>query len=118
MLNYDFSTLNDKEFESFGIQIVSIKTGVFIERFKAGKDKGVDGRFFKFKNEEVIVQCKHWVKSSFEDLFKYLKNTELEKVKKLNPTAYILVVSHELSRENKKKIFKLFDPYIKSESDI
>ena len=54
MQDYDFTALNDKEFENITIDLLSIKLGVQIERFKAGKDGGVDGRVF-FKNGEAGI---------------------------------------------------------------
>ncbi len=43
---YDFKTLNDKEFEHLVADLLSHQLGMRIERFRPGKDKGVDGRFF------------------------------------------------------------------------
>ena len=59
MSDYNFSCLNDKEFESLSIDLLSAETNQRIERFKSGKDGGIDGRFFSTENKEVIVQCKH-----------------------------------------------------------
>lgn len=46
MNEYDFSKLNDKEFEALSIDLIAKLEGRRIERFKPGKDAGVDGRFF------------------------------------------------------------------------
>ena len=40
-MNYDFSQLNDKEFEILVNDLLSVHFGTKIERFKSGKDKGV-----------------------------------------------------------------------------
>lgn len=37
MLNYDFSELNDKEFESLCVDLISIDKNKRFERFKTGK---------------------------------------------------------------------------------
>lgn len=121
MHNYDFSNLNDKEFEALAIELLSKRENTLIERFKSGKDKGVDGRFFACSRKvgnEVIVQCKHWVKSDLATLLRHLSKEEVEKVNKLIPARYIFVTSQELSRENKKKIALIFAPYIKREDDV
>ena len=118
MSDYDFSSLNDKEFEELSADLLSCHLGSRIERFKAGRDGGVDGRFFSSEGDEVIIQCKHWLKSGLTALIRSIESTEAKKVKKLNPKRYIFVTSLELSRLNKIKIKNLLSPYILSESDV
>jgi adenylate kinase family enzyme len=118
MNEYDFSKLNDKEFEALSIDLIAKLEGRRVERFKPGKDAGVDGRFFATQNLEVVIQCKHWVRSGLAALLRSLKNTEAAKVVKLKPSRYLFVTSLELSRQNKKTISNIFAPNIKSESDI
>ncbi|WP_376746725.1 restriction endonuclease [Stutzerimonas nitrititolerans] len=60
MHEYDFKSLNDKEFEILSTDILSSILGQRIERFKPGRDSGVDGRFFNTANDEIVIQCKHW----------------------------------------------------------
>jgi hypothetical protein len=118
MSDYDFSSLNDKEFESLSTDILSCHFGQHVERFKAGKDGGVDGRYYSSPNAEVIIQCKHWIKSGLTALLRRIKNEEAKKVIKINPIRYIFVTSLELSRADKIKIKNLFTPYILREDDI
>ena len=118
MMNYKFENLNDKEFECLVTDLLSVLYGERIERFKSGRDGGVDGRFFSDEKNEAIIQCKHWIKSGTEALLRSLKSKESVKVKKLQPSRYIFVTSLELSRENKKSIKRIFDPFLRSESDI
>ncbi len=118
MSDYDFKNLNDKEFESLSVDILSYHFNTHIERFKAGKDGGVDGRFFSNENREVIIQCKHYYKSGIAKLLRDIAKTEVGKVRKLNPYRYIFVTSIKLSKGNKNKIKDLFTPYILSENDI
>lgn len=118
MNEYDFIKLNDKEFESLSVDLLSKIENNRIERFKPGKDGGVDGRFFTTKGSEVVVQCKHWVRSGLQALIRHLKNEELNKIKKLNPSRYILVTSIELSRNNKRIIKKILSPFVIAENDI
>lgn len=118
MTNYDFSSLNDKEFEALSTDVLSYLLKKRIERFKPGKDGGVDGRFYSESGDEVIIQCKHWLKSGISALITSIKNTEAPKVKKLNPKRYIFTTSLPLSRDNKNKIKNIFSPYILTDSDI
>ncbi|EIJ44119.1 hypothetical protein BegalDRAFT_3300 [Beggiatoa alba B18LD] len=117
MTDYDFKTLNDKEFEVLCTDLLSSEYGVRYERFKAGRDGGVDGRFFSSDGKETILQCKHWISTPLNTLISRLESEEKPKVEKLKPARYILMLSHPLSREDKTKIVKIFAPYLK-DSDI
>ena len=124
MNDYDFSTLNDKEFENISIELISREKNQRFERFKTGRDGGVDGRFFRDDGKEEIIQCKHYLKTGYKGLISSLKKkdtnkkTELDKVIKLNPKKYIFVTSLPLSRKEKIEMRNMFKPYIKNDSDI
>ncbi|WP_116368675.1 restriction endonuclease [Parahaliea mediterranea] len=118
MNEYDFTSLNDKEFEVLVADLVSEVENCRVERFKSGRDGGVDGRFYSIGNSEVIIQCKHWAKSGLKNLINHLKNSEVYKVRKLNPERYIFATSVELSRNDKAHICNLFKPYIRTNSDV
>ncbi len=117
-MNYDFSQLNDKEFEILVNDLLSMKFGNSIERFKSGKDGGVDGRFFLTNKKEVILQSKHYFRTGYKGLISKLVKEEQEKVSKLNPHRYIFITSLPLSRNNKKEIMAVFHPYIVSDDDV
>lgn len=116
-MGYYLSKLNDREFESLSGDIISKHLNLNVEKFKVGKDGGVDGRFWVGKNEGIL-QCKHYWKTGYKGLISKLKNEEVSKVKKLNPHRYLFLTSVPLSRINKKEIFSLFSPFIQSETDI
>ena len=116
-MGYDFSQLNDKEFEILSTDLLSAAIGRRIERFKPGKDAGVDGRFFSDDGHETIIQCKHYLKSGYKALIAVAKK-EAVKLAKLKPTRYIFVTSLPLSRKNKIEIKSIFSPYIKSDNNI
>ena len=118
MSDYDFKALNDKEFEILCTDLISVRDGIRYERFKPGRDAGVDGRYFGPGGKETILQCKHWVTTPLEKLVKHLQENELPKIKKLNPTKYVLAVSHALSRSDKSRIVSILNPYILSPSDV
>ena len=118
MSDYDFKPLNDKEFEMLCADLLGEVEGHKFERFKAGKDGGVDGRYFSSTGDEIILQCKHWGNTPLSQLLRALKTIEKPKLDKLKPHRYLLALSNSLSRENKKAIQASLDPYIRSESDI
>lgn len=118
MSDYDFKALNDKEFEILCADLLSARDGVRCERFKPGRDAGVDGRYFGLGGKETILQCKHWVTTPLEKLVKHLQDNELPKLHKLKPAKYVLAVSHALSRSDKSRIASILNPYVLSPSDI
>jgi adenylate kinase family enzyme len=119
MYDYDFHSLNDKEFESLSQDLLQAHLNITLEGFKVGKDKGIDFRYIHESNKEkLIVQVKHWRKSGIKKLISYLKSTELPKIKILKPTRYILTTSIELNQNDKNEIKKILSPYIISEADI
>ena len=67
MPSYDFLSLDDKEFEQLALRLLGAQDGIVYERFKPGKDGGIDGRYFS-SNGQTIVQCKHWARSGLGGL--------------------------------------------------
>ena len=124
MVDYDFSTLNDKEFENLTIELISKERTQRYERFKSGRDGGIDGRFYHSNGTQEIIQCKHYQKTGFNGLISSLKKksdkgiNEIDKVTTLNPTKYIFITSIQLSADNKEIIKELFSPYIINDNDI
>lgn len=108
MNEYDFSRLNDKEFEVFCADVLSAENGVRFERFKPGRDGGIDGFFQTVQGEQWVLQCKHWVTSGLAKVVKYLRDVEAPKVAKLKPNKYFLAVSHSLSKVDKDLIASAF----------
>jgi adenylate kinase family enzyme len=115
--DYDFNTLNDKEFEALCVDLLGRAFGVTMERFKPGKDFGIDGRFFS-DGDLIVAQCKHWLNSPFPAFLKYMHETELPKIEKMEPKRYILAVSYPLSPGQKDRIASALSPYIVSPADI
>lgn len=118
MSDYDFRPLNDKEFEIFCADLIGDREGKSFDRFKPGKDGGVDGRFFATNGSEVVLQCKHWLNTPTKQLVQRLINEERPKLDKLKPGRYIIAVSNPLSRADKNAIYRAFSPYLLSEDDI
>ncbi|WP_122255684.1 nSTAND3 domain-containing NTPase [Pseudomonas syringae] len=118
MSDYDFSRLNDKEFEVFCADLLSAREGVRFERFKPGRDAGVDGRFFRSEGDEWILQCKHWISTPLEKLVKSIADSESLKVQKLSPSRYVLALSHSLSRNDKIILMQKLSPFVLSPADI
>lgn len=116
MPKYDFhNILEPLEFEALVCDIVRTRDKIELETYKEGRDMGIDGSYIK-KGEKVIVQAKRY--KDYKSLKYQLKNNELPKVRKLNPTRYILGISMVFSPEQKNEIKDLFEGYILDTSDI
>lgn len=119
MNNYNFATLNDKEFEQIAKDLLNAKFHFGLQSFKVGKDQGVDLRFSSAENNNaLVVQAKHYVCSSFSQLKSTLIKKELNKVVKLQPNRYIVVTSLSLSAFQKDVIKKSLSPFILSSNDV
>lgn len=114
---YDFKSLSSVDFEIIVRDLLQKHMNVFLESFKSGRDKGIDLRYTRTGNSSIIIQCKHYAESGIKGLKSVLKK-EAVKIKKLNPTNYILATSVELSPKYKDDILEILHPYCKSPSDI
>ena len=134
MADYDFTTcLSPLDFELLSKDLLETELGIQLENFSEGRDKGIDLRHApvhgdgrtKFnlaplgspqKPPELIVQCKRY--SSFASLKSELKNKELAKIIKLNPTRYILTTAVSLSPPQVDELKALLSPFVQSTGDI
>lgn len=116
---YDLSVLSDKEFEGLVNEILEAEYGIRVERFRPGRDSGIDGRFYKPQDASTaIIQSKHYLKTGFNGLHHHIKNSELPKIKELSPERYILATAAHLSPKNKDQLVNLLEGYIKNKEDI
>jgi hypothetical protein len=103
---YDFTNLSDVEFERLSADILSRQLGVKLRYFAPGRDGGID-LVDDMAQKNIVVQVKHYAKSSFSSLLTSLKK-EVDKVKTINPKQYYICVSQELTALNIKEIYNLF----------
>jgi len=116
--NFDLTRLTDFDFEAVCKDIFEAEYGVRLEIFSPGADSGVDLRYLHEEGSELVIQCKHWVRSPRSKLIERIRVSELPKVKRLQPSRYILATSVELTKGAKDKIYGILSPYVKTPSDI
>ncbi|GAA2996177.1 ATP-binding protein [Streptosporangium longisporum] len=114
----DFHKLTDFDFECLCKDVFEKLLNVRLEIFTSGSDGGIDLRYMNRYGDKVIIQCKHWMKSGRAKLVRHMLNEELPKARNLNPTRYIIASTVEMTRDAKDKLYKAFDPFIVSPSDI
>ena len=116
MRTYDFNEkLSWPDFQNLACEVVQQREHIRLQTFKDTADDGADGLWFD-ETSMLVVQAKKY--KDFKTLYRELKNIELQKVKKLNPDRYILVVSLELGKHEADKIYELFEGYIKTSGDL
>jgi hypothetical protein len=119
MSNYNFNTLNDKEFEQIARDLLNAKFKLGLQNFTAGRDGGIDLRYSSKKNNNsIIVQAKHYIGSGFAQLKHTLIVKELEKVKKIKPDRYMLVTSLSLTASQKDELKRELSPFILTSNDV
>lgn len=114
MFNYE--NLSDYEFEILCCDIVSRKLGTRLRTFATGKDGGIDATD-NASTHNIVVQAKHYLKSSYADLYRSLCR-EVKKVKKLNPNKYYICCAQKLTPNNITDIYNLFDEYMTDSNNV
>ena len=98
---YTFADLSPLDFEILSRDLLQKELQITLESFKPGRDGGIDFRCFTETQKTLVVQCKHYAGSGLAQLMSDLKNKEVAKLQKLQPTRYILVTSVALTPANK-----------------
>jgi hypothetical protein len=119
MADYDFTaTLSPLDFETLSKDLLQEELGITLEVFSEGRDKGIDLRYAPTKDKSLIVQCKRYGPDAYLQLKSKLKSQELPKIRKLNPSRYILTTSVNLSVGQVDELTALLSPFVKSSGDI
>jgi hypothetical protein len=116
MPDYDFHQLSPYDLEILARDLLQAHWGVGIESFKTGKDGGIDLRYATATNK-VIVQVKHLTKTGIAGLLREVQN-EAVKVKRLQPSRYVLVTSVPLSAVNKDAVVNIIGADVLKPSDV
>jgi hypothetical protein len=137
MSSRDFSGLSPFDFEGLVRDLLWEHWSIPVESFTQGRDRGIDLRalvagrrpappmpgFIRIPSatrsaqETWIVQCKHYAASGYNKLkAKVLEETE--KVAALKPDRYVLATTVGLTPDRKQELFKLLQPWCRSEQDI
>jgi hypothetical protein len=116
MAGYDFHQLSPPDLEILARDLLQAHWGVTLENFKSGKDGGIDLRYATAQGQ-IIVQCKHYIRTGFAGLLRDLRK-ESAKVRKLQPTRYILVTTVPLSPSNKSEIINIIGNDVLVHGDV
>jgi hypothetical protein len=117
MPNYSFETLSPYDLEVLTRDLVQAELGIRLENFAHGRDRGIDLRYAKDRLNTIIVQCKHYARSSWAELRRALQ-TDVPKIQALAPRRYIVVTSLPMTPDRKDWVCKAFAPYCQSAVDV
>ena len=116
---FEISRLTDFDFEAVCKDIFESHFHISLEIFTPGPDGGIDLRHLaEQQHGDLIIQCKHWMRSGRAALIQHMKKVELPKIEALNPSRYILATSVSLTPAAKNKLVDALNPYLRSPSDI
>ena len=108
--------LSHIDFEDLCRDIARAETGKRFSAFGPGPDGGVDGRHSRGA-DATILQCKHFVGSSFAALKSSLKK-EVLKVAKLKPKRYLFFTSQSLTPNKSDQLAEVAGGLIQESGDI
>lgn len=115
-MGINFGLISSKEFEEVCKDVLEKRLGTPLRFYGLGADGGRDITSEDGSNS-VIVQCKHYVKSSPEALYRSLEKG-LNQAINLHPLKYYLCISSELTPPQIKKIQALYKDIIPDDSFI
>lgn len=113
-MNFNYHRLSPRDFEALAADLMGVIAEGRFERFGEGPDGGIDFRQIT-TGANIIGQAKRYQKAN-ELLSKI--HAECEKIDKLKPTRYLLVVSCPLNPRQKSELVNILSPWLKNTSDI
>jgi len=114
----DLRKINDDNFECLCKDILEKKLNTKLRTYRKGKDGGIDVSCFTVGKRKIVLQAKHYINSKYSDLYKTLKNTEVDNVERLKPDKYYVYTSLELTPKQLGNIHSLFSKYMEDTSYI
>jgi len=118
MPDYNFDSLSPYDFENLCRDLLQHALGIRLQSFSTGRDDGIDLRFAVSDERSLVVQCKHYARSSLSSLMSHLRRSEAPKVKRLAPNRYVFATSLGLTPANHDAIARVFSPYCRSAQDV
>jgi hypothetical protein len=115
---YQLQNLSPPEFTELVADLLGEALQVRLSKSPEGPDGGIDLlRAGKGMRPQIVVQCKHYLRSSSSGLMRDLRK-EVAKVQRINPLRYMVATSQDLTIRKKQEIAGLFAGFIVSEDDI
>ena len=108
--------LSPIDFEDLCRDLAKAETGHRFSSFGPGPDGGIDGRHSQ-AGRSIILQCKHYWRSSFSALKSTLRN-ELPSIEKLKPKKYLLFTSQSMTPNRVNELQSILGSALNEPNDI
>lgn len=106
---YDFRTLSPGDFEKLAGDVLNSCLGLALHAYAAGRDQGIDLRQVHADGTLTVVQCKHYLDSSWPT-FKRAVKKEVPKGQALNAGRYLFVTSRDLTPLQENDVISVLGP--------
>jgi Restriction endonuclease len=109
MPDYDFRSLSPVDFEHLSRDVLNADLGLRLQSYPPGRDQGIDLRQVDADGMVTVVQCKHYVESSWSTFLRAVEK-EGKRGKGLAADRYLFITSRPLTPLQQGKILgKLTD---------
>jgi len=113
---FNYQALNDVEFENLCKDVMERVLSVKLRNFTKGRDGGIDMADNTLGNN-VLVQVKHYIRSTFSDLRTSLRKEQV-KVNKKKPNQYYICCGMTLTADNINEVYTMFSDYMDSDRNV
>jgi Restriction endonuclease len=96
MPDYDFRVLSPVDFEHLARDVLNADLGLRLQSYPSGRDQGIDLRQMDTDGTVTVVQCKHYVESSWSTFLRAVEK-EGKRGKDLAVGRYLFVTSRPLT---------------------
>jgi hypothetical protein len=103
MPEYDFRTLSPTDFEYLVGDVLNADLGLRLHSYPEGRDQGIDLRQVTADGHTIIVQCKHYLKSSPSTFITAVRKEAGKRALRV-ADRYLFVTSHDLSAAREDEV--------------
>lgn len=108
MPDYDFRALSPVDFEHLTRDVLNADLGLRLQSYSPGRDQGIDLRQVDANGTVTVVQCKHYVESTWSTFLRAVEK-EGKRGKDLAADRYLFVTSRPLTPLQQGKILEKLD---------
>lgn len=105
MPDYDFRALSPVDFEHLTRDVLNADLGLRLQSYPPGRDQGIDLRRVDADGTVTIVQCKHYVESSWSTFLRAVEK-EGKRGKNLAADRYLFATSRPLTPLQQDKVLE------------
>jgi hypothetical protein len=115
--DYDFRALSSIDFEHLARDVLNAQLGLRLQGYSAGRDQGIDLRQVSGDGKVTVVQCKHYLDSSWSTFMRAVRR-EGSRGQELHADRYIFVTSRDLSALGQDQIVDALRPLDVAHEDV